>query len=252
MPAEPSDESLVLAWQQGDARAGTRLLRRYVKALDRYYYTKVGADLAEDLRQEALSRVAAAAANFSHRSSFRTYVYRIAHYTLCDLLRYRSSGRGRRDSTNCSLEEFAGPLEFGPTLDNDLRDLICALRTLSVEDQNLFELRHVHGFSYAEISAMTGTTEPAGTLRARVHMINKQLRARLGHVDERLRGPSVFEPATALGDLLRRLAHMLEAMTIGPTTPGLSWPSPACRRYPRVARQHPTLRTCDRLRSSHE
>ena len=148
------------------------------------------------------------------------------------------------------LEE-RGP-EFGPTLDNDLRDLICALRTLSVEDQNLFELRHVHGFSYAEISAMTGTTEPAGTLRARVHMINKQLRARLGHVDERLRGPSVFEPATALGDLLRRLAHMLEAMTIGPTTPGLSWPSPACRRYPRVARQHPTLRTCDRLRSSHE
>ncbi|MEM9455618.1 MAG: sigma-70 family RNA polymerase sigma factor [Myxococcota bacterium] len=181
MVAEINDEQLAAAWQTGDARAGMALMGRYMRSIDRYFYTRLGAHEVEDLRQEVLTRVSASITGYRHQASFRTYLYRIAHRTLCDHLRYQSSGRGRRDMATCMLEEFH--LVVDPA-DRALPDLIAALRSLDAEERALFELRHIEGLSYEEIAAVTGADCATATLRARVHEIMKRLRRKLTYPDD--------------------------------------------------------------------
>ena len=176
MRAELNEEQLAAAWQAGDARAGVVLLGRYVRPLDRFFCAKLGAQEVEDLRQEVLARVSASITGYRHQASFRTYLYRVAHRALCDHLRYRSSGRGRRDMATCSLEECHLVVDAA---DDGLRDLIAALRNLDADERALFELRHIEGLCYEEIAIVTGADCAISTLRARLHGIMKLLRSKL-------------------------------------------------------------------------
>jgi len=216
MAADHSDEQLAAAWQHGDARAGTTLLGRHVRSLDRYFWTKVGRQEAEDLRQETLVRASTAIAGFRHRSSFRTYLFRIAHRTLCDHLRYLHSGRGRRDTATCSLEQLHGAIESRTELDDRAWDLVAALRSLSADDQILFELRELEGLSYAEIAAVMELDCAVATLRARVHGIRKVLQAKLSQGDERWRDADASRgsaaPVSCLDHHLARVFALLQAL----------------------------------------
>ena len=219
MSTGPDDEALARAWQAGDEAAREALLRRYVEPLERYFCTKLGPERAEDLRQETLIRLLDALPRFRFESSVRTYVYRLAYRVLCDRLRYRASGRGRRDLAQCSLEQLEGPPALEFVDDARSEDLIRALRMLSAEDQVLIELRYVEGLSYAELAAATNARCANATLRARVHGIRKRLRALLGAEDETLRLtlPHPLKrvsspPGLRPDEELRRLRAVLDAV----------------------------------------
>lgn len=73
-----SDEELLAAWRAGDVRAGNRLLLRYVDSIQRYLGHRLG-PLAEDALQDTLTACSASIRGFRGNSTFRTYLYGIAH-----------------------------------------------------------------------------------------------------------------------------------------------------------------------------
>lgn len=86
-PAKPTDEVLFDRYRRGDTGAFERLYGRYRKSLYRYL-VRNSADTAEaeDIYQEAWSRVIRAAKPFSE-GSFRAYLFRIARNVQIDRIR---------------------------------------------------------------------------------------------------------------------------------------------------------------------
>lgn len=209
-----TDADLASAWKAGDARAGDRLLARYLRELDGYFYLKVGPRNAEELRQETLLRVAGAIDKFRGESGFRTFLYAIAHHTLCDHLRARRTGRGVFDAGQCSLEEVLGELAVEPVFDRDARELLAALRALKVDEQELVSLRMIQGFSYKEIARILGASGSPGTLRTRVHAVRSKLQALLGVRGARHRGVDLDVAVLRqdLGPRLRWLGALIVAV----------------------------------------
>lgn len=212
------EADLVNAWKAGDRRAGDRLLSRYVRELDGHFYFKVGRSDADELRQQTLLRVSQAIAKFRGESSFRTFLYSIAHRTLCDFLRARRTGRGRFDAAQCSLEEVLGEIAV-PEFDLDSRELLAALRALPVVQQQVFELKLIRGFTYEQIAQVVAVRSPV-TLRTSLHAACRKLRALLGEPDGRHRGieeaPQGRGDAAVtglrLGPRYRRLAALIATM----------------------------------------
>ena len=93
--ADDPDLELLARWRDGDRRAGHLLLSRYFDQVRGFFINSVGDDEREDLIQETFRRLVGAVGSFEGRSSFRTFLFRIAHNTLIDF--YRRRGRGKHD-----------------------------------------------------------------------------------------------------------------------------------------------------------
>jgi len=94
------DEDLVRLCQQDDHRAFTLLVDRYKHKIHWLVRRMVGSADVEDLTQEVFLRAYQAMPRFEGRSSFRTWLYKIAH----NLCLTEISRRGRRGE-HLSLEE---------------------------------------------------------------------------------------------------------------------------------------------------
>lgn len=87
------EERLVAAARRGEDRPFTELVERYRRPLHMHCYRMVGSVTeAEDLVQETLLRVWRRLETFEGRSTFRTWIYRIATNACLDVL----DGRPRR------------------------------------------------------------------------------------------------------------------------------------------------------------
>ncbi|MCA9706795.1 MAG: RNA polymerase subunit sigma-70, partial [Myxococcales bacterium] len=75
--AEPDDHALLHAWQQGDAAAGERLMRRHYDAIHRFFEVKASF-LADDLTQRTFLACMEAAASYRGESSVRAFLFGIA------------------------------------------------------------------------------------------------------------------------------------------------------------------------------
>src|SRR5438309_12129856 len=91
MEREKTDEELLGEFQQGDAGAFERLLRRHRSPLYTFFVRMLGDRArAEDLAQETFLRIVKRAAAWEHRARFQTWLYAIAWYLCVD-----ASGRDR-------------------------------------------------------------------------------------------------------------------------------------------------------------
>ena len=166
-------ESLVAAAIGGDRGAMDRLLRLHYDRMHAVCRRITGNDAdAADATQEAMISVVRSLHRFDGRSSFGTWVYRIATNASLDELRRRRrrpalSDRDTRDSSDDHDAHTADP-DAGPRVEAiaDRMAIDAALAALAEDFRVPIVLRDVADFDYAEIADTLGI--PVGTVKSRI------------------------------------------------------------------------------------
>ncbi|HBY63156.1 MAG TPA: RNA polymerase subunit sigma-24 [Solibacterales bacterium] len=153
---QDSDAAIVAQTLGGDKDAFRLLVDRYGRAVFRLAFRITGNESdAEDVVQEAFLRAYKQLHRYESRSSFGTWIYRIASNYALDLLRSRK----RRD------EETLPPGEQ-PASDPSAERLVFAgqvqaryeavMAELTAQERMAFVLRHLEGQSIEEIGSALG------------------------------------------------------------------------------------------------
>jgi RNA polymerase sigma-70 factor (ECF subfamily) len=142
-------------------------------------------ETARDATQEAFLKAYGALARFQGRSSFYTWLYRLAMNQCLDLKRrdrsdrhveWTEGGAVETESEFLPTPEVAG-VEFAPAaamMRKELRAQMAeAIGQLPDAARETLLLREVEGLSYAEISEAQQI--PKGTVMSRLHYARKQL-----------------------------------------------------------------------------
>lgn len=198
------DLELLRAWRAGDRRAGDELLCRYFDQMYRFFRNKVDADV-EDLVQRTFVGCIEGRDRFQERSSFRTYIFAIAHNVLRD--RFRRAQRVPIDLNERSVVDLgAGPLSLINARGEEVL-LIQALRRIPVESQVLLELYYWEDLAVAQLAEIVEITLEAA--RSRLRRARQQLEASI----QELRGSPELVAST-LSDLetwARRLRGRIDS-----------------------------------------
>jgi RNA polymerase sigma-70 factor (ECF subfamily) len=186
---EADDLSLVSKAKAGAADAFRALVVRYQRKV---YALALGIvkdpDLAWDVAQEAFVRVHGHLAEFEAKSSFSTWLYRIAtHLSIDAVRRERTARKDDIDDVNEAhvAEGAEGILSTG--LGNDPREnalrrelagkIQDALETLPEKHRTILVLREVEGLSYEELAERLGIHK--GTVMSRLFHARKKMQAAL-------------------------------------------------------------------------
>jgi RNA polymerase sigma-70 factor (ECF subfamily) len=153
---------------------------------ERVYHTIFGLTRnhqdADDLTQETFMFAYKALRGFKGRSSFYTWVYRIAVNLTLNHLKKKSREKGREDfEDNAAVfdkAEYAGRSPEGDSLRKELQEKLDeAIGALSPPYRAAFHLVIVQGMSHGQAAAVLGCSE--NTVSWRMHKARKMLQARL-------------------------------------------------------------------------
>jgi RNA polymerase sigma-70 factor, ECF subfamily len=187
MDQERTDEELLAAFQQGDAGAFERLLRRHRRPLYTFLLRMLSdREKAEDLAQETFLRIVKGAAAWEPRARFQTWLYAIARNLCVDQSR-RDRFR-RTDSLDAQDGEEGRPLVETVASDAAAPDrgaesarmrplLETALQALPAEQREVFILREQGGIPFREIAEMLRVNE--NTVKSRMRYAIVALRKAL-------------------------------------------------------------------------
>lgn len=185
--AADEDLELVRRVQAGDVAAFDTLTRKYRERIYSIIYniTSNREDSA-DLTQDVFVRAFTAISRFKGRSSFFTWLYRIAVNTT---LSHLKRNRMRRFFSFDNIDEEMAPAEIVDTLSqksgadrgaqlSELQEKLNeALQKLSPKHRTVVILFEIEGLSHQEIANVMHTSE--GTVRSRLHYAKQQLQADL-------------------------------------------------------------------------
>ena len=151
--------------QSGDNEAFRLLVEQHSRAIFRLAFRMTGNEHdAEDVVQETFLRAYRQLSRYEARSSFSTWLYRIAANYALDLMRARRrhEEKRRRDSSEGrDLLETIAESRPGPDRtfygDEVNKSVSAALDQLSAQERTAFLLRHFEGLSIAEIGLALGT-----------------------------------------------------------------------------------------------
>ena len=172
LAASSSDAALIAAWQAGDERAATELVRRHGRALARFL-AGGGAREADvdDLVQETFIRAFRAVGKFRGQCQFRTWLLTIGGNVLKDAGR-----RAARDRV-VPLDEALGDPHEQAVAGEAADRLQEGLARLPRMQREVFLLRAQQGLAYEEIAAALGTS--AGAARVHYHHAVRRLKEHL-------------------------------------------------------------------------
>ena len=151
--------------RSGDSDAFRLLVEQHSRAIFRLAFRMTGNEQdAEDVVQETFLRAYKQLDRYEARSSFATWLFRIASNYSLDLIRMRKRHEDKRergtDEERDILQNIAvdapGPerMAYG----TQVRDRVnAALDELSPQERTAFVLRHFEGLSIEEIGATLGT-----------------------------------------------------------------------------------------------
>jgi RNA polymerase sigma-70 factor (ECF subfamily) len=186
---EVDDLSLVKKARAGEADAFRALVVRYQRKV---YAVSLGIvkdpDLAWDVAQETFVRVHGHLAEFEGKSSFSTWILRIATHLAIDAVRKeRKARREEMDDVKEADIAEAGEGILSTSLGNDPRDnalrrelaekISEALETLPEKHRTILVLREVEGLSYEELAERLGIHK--GTVMSRLFHARKKMQAAL-------------------------------------------------------------------------
>ncbi len=174
-----TDEALLEAWRGGDRRAGNELFQRHFESVRRFFINKTDQDVRE-LVQDTFLRCISASNRFEGRSSFRTFLFAIAHNLLRE--HYRAKVRARREEEfgDASVEDLgAGPSTFLEAK-REQQTLLHALRRIPLKDQVVLELYFWEKLTGAQIGEILDV--PEDTARSRIRNGKNKLRAAIAKV----------------------------------------------------------------------
>lgn len=174
---EEPDPHVVAAARGGDLRAFESLVRRYQSDVFRFCLHLVSdRSLAEDVTQDTFIRAYRFLKRYRGDSRFSTWLFSIARNCVQD--EFRRAGRRAR-----LVQKMEVHSETEPAADRTSRPEVTeALATLPRELLEPVVMIDVFGFSYREVSTITGVAE--GTIKSRVHRGRERLVALLGPQSE--------------------------------------------------------------------
>jgi len=168
MSGRLEDSALMLRYQEGDLSAFETLYRRHNASLYRYLLRLcLNREVAEDLFQEAWSRIISSRSRYRATAKFSTYLFHIAHNCFIDHVR-----RSRRYAT---VQEGTGEAMADPADSPELqverllarRRLHASLVSLPAEQREAFLLREEGNLSIDEIARVTGVNRETAKSRLR-------------------------------------------------------------------------------------
>ncbi len=175
------DAELVASARTGDSQAFATLVARYETRIARLVRGMVGDRDVEDVTQEAFLKAFRKLGDFDGRSSFYTWIFRVAANTAMD---WRKRERRRRHAPlpeGPEGEDAAPSRAVGPVGDATRRELAqkidAAIAALPDKYHEILVLREVEGLSYEEIAKRLGMSK--GTVESRLFRARERLRERL-------------------------------------------------------------------------
>jgi RNA polymerase sigma-70 factor (ECF subfamily) len=177
---EPGDQALADGVARGDAEALRTLYRRYAGQTFNLLLRLTGnRELAEDMLQEAFTRVWTMAGRFdAERGGFRGWLFTIAlNLTRNELARRRHSATHVEPEAVADLASPADGPEALAARSEARHRVAAALAALAPHLREIVVLRVYHQLTFREIAAITRT--PEGTLKARFHRAVNALRGPL-------------------------------------------------------------------------
>lgn len=174
--------------KNGDVEAFSLLISAYEKKILNFTYRILSSkEDAEDVTQEVFVKAYRAIASFDNKSSFQTWIYKIAQNAALDFLR-KQKRRGGKKNVSLYAEDEDGEYEI-PIADkknepySELRKkeaqnaLEKAMEELGADQKEVIVLRDIQGFGYDEIAEITG--ENLGTVKSRISRARLLLRKKL-------------------------------------------------------------------------
>jgi RNA polymerase sigma-70 factor (ECF subfamily) len=151
--------------QSGDSDAFRLLVEQHSRAVFRLAFRMTGNEQdAEDVVQETFLRAYRQLDKYEARSSFSTWLYRIASNYSLDLIRMRKRHEEKRERGKAEERDILQTLPVnapGPDrilYSNQVQERVNeALNELSAQERTAFVLRHFEGMSIDEIGEALGT-----------------------------------------------------------------------------------------------
>lgn len=172
------DAGLVTAARGGDMRAFERLYRAHSgKVMGLCLRMTRRRDVAEDCVQQTFIRAWRSLSAFEGRSSFGTWLHRIAVNEVLSLARNHGT---RSESNEDAVESaIAEPGDGAREVDaGEVMDVERAVATLPEGARHVVVLQAVYGYSHEEVADMLGIA--VGTCKAQLHRGRRLLRERMG------------------------------------------------------------------------
>jgi RNA polymerase sigma-70 factor, ECF subfamily len=166
-----NEEDYVRSAQQGDRSAFERLYRAHVGRVYAICLRMSGeSGQAEDLTQEVFIRTWRKLGSYQHKSSFSSWLYRLA---INVILSHRRQS-GRHSMNQPGKEEIALMETAGNINPVSVVDLERAIAALPPGARTVFVLHDIEGYGHDEIAELTRTAP--GTTKAQLHRARKILR----------------------------------------------------------------------------
>jgi len=176
------DAELIKKFVLGDVRAFEEVVAKHQKPVVNFIYRMMGNfQEAEDIAQEVFIRVYQSAYTYAGRSSFVTWLFKIASNLCFD--RLRSGSRGELIYLDAEKEEIQERL-LGADATLSPQELVenselahfieTAMGKLTAKNRQAIVLREYHGFSYKDIAETAGCSVAA--VRCRIYAARQQLK----------------------------------------------------------------------------
>lgn len=187
------ERALYLAWCDGDRKAGAELFDRHYEPLARFFHNKVDESASADLLQATFLACTEAKDRFRGDSSFRTFLFAIAHNHL--RAHYKSRRRAAARMSAPPASDVEGEPDFGEICAAELapspssifrsseeqRLVLEGLRRIPVECQEVLELHYWERMETAEMADVLGV--PQGTVKSRLIRGRKLLAEKLSKIE---------------------------------------------------------------------
>jgi RNA polymerase sigma factor (sigma-70 family) len=181
------DEALVARTQKGDSAAFDVLVERYKERLyATVYHMTANHEDANDLVQDTFIKAFKSIGSFRGRSSFYTWIYRIAvNRTINFLKRRKNRNQYSLDDLDSSIQTDPDLVELmshvTPRREAGLTELQAklneALQKLSEPHRAVVTMHDIQGMTHADIARVLKCSE--GTVRSRLFYARQQLQALL-------------------------------------------------------------------------
>jgi len=177
-----ADEDLMQLVRRGKAAAFEVVYERHASAAFSLAYRIVGTrNGAEDVSQEAFLSIWRSGARYDRgRGSVRSWVLGIVHHRAIDHLR-RATVHDKRRASDEGMEERFEARERTDTevaRRDEAQTVRRAMETLPADQCQVIELAYFGGFTHTEIADMLEA--PVGTIKGRMRLGLKKMRAQLG------------------------------------------------------------------------
>jgi RNA polymerase sigma factor (sigma-70 family) len=177
----PTDLELLDAWRGGDRKAGSDLFERHFDSICRFFANKIDRDV-DDLVQRTFAACTEGRERFQGHSSFRTYLFGVAHNVLRSHLRTRKRENDRLDFGVTSVFD----LGLSPTTllaqGREQALMLQALRQIPLEHQIVLELYYWEDMEAADLAEVLEM--PVGTVRSRIRRAKQLIEEQLARLAE--------------------------------------------------------------------